>query len=595
MSVFNKVFFHGAGPGVGDLMRGLDNAGIPFTIKSAANGGYAAEGALYARNSGVAHQIIYRDPNPLGADNDEPAYELSPVEAAGEHWARLKQAIPPEVGMNRDLIWIEPVNEIDTHTYVAWLGEFCYEYALIANDDGYKVLLAGFNAGQPEPEDWELYFYAFLELCSERPDRVGVSLHEGKLGDFELPPEDYSPWLVGRYKFLNEACDTMGFNRPTIFISEWAWAYNDMPDVEMAMSDVAWLAEDIAQFPNVKGICLWNLDRDPKWAGLPGKLTNLIHPILEYTLAVRFPDPEPPPPPPPPDEWPSTLEGVLWSDSLETQCISLNPEAAFVKTIFADGFTPVGSEVRIVYDGTAYAYMAAETLTGRFPRRVYYARVPHWNNILYTEEPPDDEIPDYGDSVDMADYFLPANGNEFGPIITLQNNWGASNERMQLQRAEGITSYVTKGSQWERRVIGSEYIDLNMDTSPGGGEYYTSDGHWLPRIWGVGWQDFTSHGNINFYRKSDCKPVPGKSYSMTSKMEFSAHFEEMSTGVIVFSDVIELSWIVDGEVDETYWYARGVGLIRWLKFDGRESRAVEFIPVGTQENNVREIIPCAEA
>jgi hypothetical protein len=746
---YNKVYFHGAGPGIGDLMSVVDAAEIPFTIKSIKNEGFVLEALEY---TSAAHNIIYRDPSPLGAGDDHPDLGLSPAEAAGEHWARFKLTMPDGIKDNRHRIWIEPTNEIDTNANAEWLGQFTYEYAKLTLAEEYNVLLSGHNAGQPEPEHWEMYFGPFLELTAQYPENIGVSLHEGKIdGDIRIPAwsDRWVPYLIGRYKFLHEACDRMGLDRPTVFISEWAWAPRDLPNDTMVQEDIMWLSEEVAKHPNIRGVCLWNLDKG--WGGATKKLVRHIDYVKQLTLTVQWPDPPPVIPGfhiedeidslpkhetrvykerdlskvsaivihhtvtpntydwvkriathhvsengwpgigyhycitgdgriiqtnhhktksyhsymenhislgvamlgnfssehptdeqidavnwllegellvefptaeivphrqmehsqtacpgatweewfdriafTPPEEL--TLEEFLWQDSEETQCISVNPDAALQSAIFGDGFTPVGTENWVVYDGKTYAYMAAELLDKSLPRRVYYALTPKWDEIVFTEDPfvtePPPVIPP---KYDMANYLWPE--GEFGPIIILKNNWGANDERQQLQRGADGKSYVTKNSQWERRDVGfipsrpGQYISLEMDTSPGRGEYYTFNGPWLPRLWEPGLPDFISEGLTVFHKKDDCSVV--SSYVASSTLHFHTHYERYEIGDLVFEDVVVLEWIVDGGVDETYWYAAGVGLIRWLKYDGRESKAVEFIPVGQQENNVREVIPCA--
>ncbi|PJF33527.1 MAG: hypothetical protein CUN57_01925, partial [Phototrophicales bacterium] len=61
---------------------------------------------------------------------------------------------------------------------------------------------------------------------------------------------------------------------------------------------------------------------------------------------------------------------------------------------------------------------------------------------------------------------------------------------------------------------------------------------------------------------------------------------------IVFNNVVCIQWLVNGNVDETYYFAEGLGLIRWQKYDGKESWASELIKRGAQGDNEREVIPC---
>jgi hypothetical protein len=313
MTQYCKVGFHGGGggnhTGIGDYMRRLDEAGIPFCVKSVNNVGLAVEAAQHARNSGVPHNIILRFTQPGGAHDDLPDFALPPEQSAREHWDRVLESLAnaPEFEPYKDIIWIEPTNEIDTHTQAEFLGWFSYHISQLANDQGYKVALSGHNAGQPEPEHWRLPGYqAFLRKCSERPDILAVSLHEGKLGDAFAHPETFFPHLVGRFNWLYDACDELGINRPTTFITEWAWSYNHMPGVDMALRDIAWLSELVAKHASLRGVFLWNLGGGPQWADLPNQLQRLIAPLTDYALGASFPDPpipipseelEPVPPP----------------------------------------------------------------------------------------------------------------------------------------------------------------------------------------------------------------------------------------------------------------------------------------------------------
>jgi hypothetical protein len=192
----------------------------------------------------------------------------------------------------------------------------------------------------------------------------------------------------------------------------------------------------------------------------------------------------------------------------------------------------------------------------------------------------------------MAQYFLPASGN-YGDILILRNNWGGGDERQQLQR-EGQLSFVTKNSQWERRFIGENGIFLQMDSSPGDGEYYKVEGQWLPRRWRPG-ETFTRTERVSFFRKSDCQPSPTKpAYTSTSAIRFEKlHASFTTLGGVALSNVIELAWIVNGAIDERYFYAPHLGLCQWEKHDGRKSWAVQRIPLGQQGNNVQEVLPCA--
>lgn len=205
---------------------------------------------------------------------------------------------------------------------------------------------------------------------------------------------------------------------------------------------------------------------------------------------------------------------------------------------------------------------------------------PSWWQAATGQEPPTPAI-------DMAQFFLPASG-DYGDIVMLENNWAGGQERQQLQR-DGNTSFVTKNQQYEERTIGDERIFLNLDTSPGEGEYYTVESMtgWMPRYWRQG-ETFSRTETARFYRKGDCEPTD-KVLSGTSVLRFvKLHTSYTTKGGVTFSDVVEIVWERNDVVEERYWYGAGVGLIAWRNRHGRESWAVELIRRGDQRDNVRE-------
>lgn len=192
-----------------------------------------------------------------------------------------------------------------------------------------------------------------------------------------------------------------------------------------------------------------------------------------------------------------------------------------------------------------------------------------------------------GQNIDMSVYFYPANNVTHSDIFTLSNNWGEGPERCQLQRA-GNVSYVTKNQQYEKRTVGNVTIALNLDTSPGNGEYYTveSPTGWMPRMWQPG-QSFTRQEITRVYRKSDCAFLRQSNWATPLTFE-RIHPTWTSQAGIALQNVAELSWFANGRVDERYWYAPGLGLVAWEKYDGKRSWISELIPRGNQHDNVRE-------
>lgn len=187
----------------------------------------------------------------------------------------------------------------------------------------------------------------------------------------------------------------------------------------------------------------------------------------------------------------------------------------------------------------------------------------------------------------MGVYFLPPGTSFKGDIFILRNNWGAGDERVQLQR-QGSYSFITKGANYEKRNVGSQYIDLMVDTSPEPNKLYTVDGHWLPRYMNVG-QTFKRIERVSWFTW-DCQPL--HQYTSESYIKFVSHHPMRTYNGIQIPNVIELHWIVNGNVDERYFYAAGLGLVEWRKYNGLESHLVELIPRGTQQDNVLNEINC---
>ncbi len=195
-----------------------------------------------------------------------------------------------------------------------------------------------------------------------------------------------------------------------------------------------------------------------------------------------------------------------------------------------------------------------------------------------------------GQEVDMSVYFLPE--AEKGDIIVSKNNRNESVERIQLQK-EGNVSFMTRNQQWERRRIGTKHIFLEVNTATKDGDYFTVEGVWMPRFFTVG-ATFHRVEKVSFFHKADCTPVPHKPpYQNESDLIFVVQYADwLSPGQVLLNDVVELAWIQHGVVEESYWYAAGLGLVGWKNRWGSESYVVERVAQGHQLDNVREALPC---
>jgi hypothetical protein len=261
------------------MMEALDEAGIPFYLKSTDNAEPIFIAQELMRQSGVPHTLVYRRVS--GVDN-VPNYAAAPADAAHFHWEQHKNVFPPE--LDPQYIWVETVNEVDKNRH-EWLADFAYETAQLTLADGFKWAAFGWSSGEPEPEHWETpAMLRFLRLVGQNPDRLAIALHEysytaGDIGNIY-------PYLIGRFQFLFDACDRHGIPRPTVLISEWGWTYDTVPTAGQALQDIAWASWLYAAYPQVKGAAIWYLGDTP--GTIEDQTAELIQPVTEYSQSHYF-------------------------------------------------------------------------------------------------------------------------------------------------------------------------------------------------------------------------------------------------------------------------------------------------------------------
>ncbi len=275
-----KIGFHvsvgGNERGLGEWMRRLDEAGVPFFLKSVDYAGPLYEAQGLVQSSGVPHTLVFRSTDGV------PNYDLPPEEAARLHWEQHRSLFPPE--LDPSLVWLETVNEIDKNRS-EWLALFSLATAQMTLDAGFRWAAFGWSTGEPEPEDWQSpAMLDFLRLAGEHPDRLAVAVHEYSLTRDDIAAQ--YPFRVGRFLRLFQVCDQHGIPRPTILITEWGWVYNDVPSVNEAMRDIAWTSALYAPFPEVKGAAIWYLGGG--YGGIADRAQRLIAPVMEYSLTSYF-------------------------------------------------------------------------------------------------------------------------------------------------------------------------------------------------------------------------------------------------------------------------------------------------------------------
>lgn len=282
IKVYNKIGFH-CGPagnhnGIGDYMRKLDAAGIPFVMKSVDHYGYIYEGLQY---SNANHLYVYRMSafgQPGDYNFDVPDYEIDPDEAAAKHWKHMMKHLPPE--FDRRKVWLEPINEIDKNRS-DWLGHFAAELGDIALKDGYKISQFAWSSGEPEPDHWETEgMLRYLKMCQDHPDQMSIALHEysyDKNDIWRLRPE-----LVGRFTQLFDICDKHGLKRPKVIMSEWGWTHRRVPSSRNAIDHIREVNELYARYPEILGAAIWYLGGG---FDIADGAQKLIGPVTDFSLS----------------------------------------------------------------------------------------------------------------------------------------------------------------------------------------------------------------------------------------------------------------------------------------------------------------------
>jgi murein DD-endopeptidase MepM/ murein hydrolase activator NlpD len=175
--------------------------------------------------------------------------------------------------------------------------------------------------------------------------------------------------------------------------------------------------------------------------------------------------------------------------------------------------------------------------------------------------------------------------------------WVSGPQQRHQTQTNGPIFYHTKHSQWEELSYDANSIYRGIDTSPGDGRYYelrdspeSKWSIWAKRHMTVG-EIFDRNPLVNFYHKSNCQLI--SSGRQASKLNLLARFASLTffTG-ITLSNVIQLQWLsMTGTVLETYYYAKGYGLVGWGT-GGIRAAISEIHAPGARPDNVREIIQC---
>lgn len=212
---------------------------------------------------------------------------------------------------------------------------------------------------------------------------------------------------------------------------------------------------------------------------------------------------------------------------------------------------------------------------------------------------------------DMAEYL----GD--GRIYLVRHTGGEA--RHQTQPGPDGWVYQTKGWPWwaeyEELKADDHHIYRGTDTSMGGGQFYSLydddldyGSRWCPRYWQPG--DVFERDPLVVVRRKvvqgeggpgDCHVIMARHHR--TWLRFAAHHTLWNTEAMIRSgdrvwelpDVIHLQWLAspnDTQPLESYYYAKGFGLVAWGSPDRGHSYIAEIYPPFTEQPNSREILTC---
>jgi len=387
--------------GIGQWMRSLNDAGIPFPLKSVDEYGVLFEALTVGIERNITNWLVYRmsefEHSAAGV-RETPDYTLPPYDAAVKHWLPIEAALPPE--FDKMAVYIEPFNEIrmkkspDDVQYkdmnaADWMGECCYHLATFANERGYKVALPAINSGEPGEKDAGMMdvvtqysqpgMLKLIAYAAEHPDMCLLSIHEYIWDRYLHEDEswaDWYPYLFGRFEGLIAAADNAGIPRTfKCIVSEWGFDREKAPRWNEAKPIIeqytAWMVR-WAQI--IVGTTAWTLQNGE--GGVDNDVQTWIEPLIHYTIYER----------PLPAEQPqithelfgSTLPQQEKPPMINTQTIDI-PEDA---TNFEIGIVNKSGEIidpTIFYDGEnlPIQIMVTSTLSGEIPPPQFPAIVPN--------------------------------------------------------------------------------------------------------------------------------------------------------------------------------------------------------------------------
>ena len=285
-SVAPLIGFHcgvGRRNGVGDYMRRLDEAALPFALCSVDDDGLIGEALSYTN---ADHWIVFRPmTDAWGQLLEVPQHSgnaSSYNETVQSHYQRVLSALrrKPNVEANKDRVWVSILNEVDQDQH-AFVDNLCLGVAILLNDMGYKVVLPNWATGSRYIDDLDTPEHlALLRYAGENRDKCAIGIHEYSLDDDLF---NGYPYLVGRWQFYIDVCDEHGIPYPQFIVKEFGMHENHALDASAVIPQLRELMQrDRPDIPRM----FWGMQ---PWHGTITEDTErLVTPITDFVLSERF-------------------------------------------------------------------------------------------------------------------------------------------------------------------------------------------------------------------------------------------------------------------------------------------------------------------
>lgn len=558
----------------------------PRVVLAADDGGALLE----AKRESNGHTVtIFRDTTEYAEAPPDIHHPPGTYEQMAEYWFPRLNAIWDRNPAD----FYKPTNETGGSDPIHISQLIAYESYIrdMANAAGKKVIVA--NQANQTP----MHFQAWVELwvpyiveSAERGNPYSRHVYGGgNLFDDQGHPLEPVLRLIQEIEYLRTNHGPIPFVLGECGLDGgFSYAGDDRFTHQMVQLD-----EVLRRYPECIGGCMFTLGnwRRANWQ-------SAIPTLITYMTAYPT-DPWSPveiePPPPEPEE--SMME-YFWRRTVEDQKdhgIQVNTEADNFKKLDGDGRSPVLTEKYYPWKGQTYAVLTGEYLSGETDRMIYVwhqeTGVVRWQPGDVEPEPPP---PPAGERVHVVDYIIP----QHSPIFEVKFIDSEGNEhqaRHQVQwnfEALPPKAYQTKGNEvkaeWEEIWLENNAIYRGVDTSPGDGRFYSlkDEGRVYGSFWCPAYMEIDRWYNrrplVEWFYKDSCDFIA--SGVEATDIRLAAHYESYTfESGITLQDVIQLEW----SAGETYFYARGFGLVGWRGRAGR-SFISEIHDPGARPDNKRE-------